>query len=535
MNETQIEDKVEQIHELIAKNNLHDAIEEMKVFIRHTKDRQVKKQLVSLRLDYNQKLAESTKNEAAKVFTSLLMDLLDEVEEIALNQLENNTFTPKENSKLTDFQTPIEIETVEILEEKNTHNPPNANDIPIEVEEIPLETNESSNSLVTFEEEAQQGIEKYDSSNTKGTFGLYQVAKYFEQSLPKPHNYVRIAKQYLRFLIKNDFAIDKISIEMFVSDKSPSYKSACKKFLKFAQKAGIYKVYDDKTPNYSGNSTVLMFLANAQLNENSKQTYAKALKEFYKYIESKQVPIGRITVLNFISFLKAKKCSPYTINTYLAAIKQYVEYCVVNRENLELSEDVSQQLRDVVSIKGLKLGGTTKTYSKDSLSKAERDKLLTLVTDPRDKAVIALMAYQGLRTIEVVRLEWKDIKKRENKWFLAVLGKGRNEKEYIPLLDPCKKILGDYRKNTFNINGQMFGFGDTSMVRKITNKWLKLAELKREKVSAHSLRHTVAQLMIDQGVPKSMVQRFLRHKSEATTSIYTAKQEDKDFLHFKFE
>ena len=93
MNETQIEDKVEQIHELIAKNNLHDAIEEMKVFIRHTKDRQVKKQLVSLRLDYNQKLAESTKNEAAKVFTSLLMDLLDEVEEIALNQLENNTFT----------------------------------------------------------------------------------------------------------------------------------------------------------------------------------------------------------------------------------------------------------------------------------------------------------------------------------------------------------------------------------------------------------------------------------------------------------
>ena len=236
-----------------------------------------------------------------------------------------------------------------------------------------------------------------------------------------------------------------------------------------------------------------------------------------------------------MTFLKEKKSSPYTVNTYLAAIKQYVEYCVINRENLNLPEEVSQQLRDVISIKGLKLGGTVKTYSKDSLSKAERDKLLTIINDPRDKAVIALMAYQGLRTIEVVRLEWKDIKKRENKWFLAVLGKGRNEKEYIPLLDACKEILHTYRKQTFNINGQMFSFGDTSMVRKITNKWLKMAKLKREKVSAHSLRHTVAQLMIDQGVPKAMVQRFLRHKSEATTSIYTAKQEDKDFLHFEFE
>ena len=100
-----------------------------------------------------------------------------------------------------------------------------------EVEEE-IETNAS----LAIVEEEKQDLTKYDASNTKGTFGLYQVAKYFEKSLPKPHNYVRIAKQYLRFILEKDFAIDKISIEMFVSDKSPSYKSACKKFLKICRK-----------------------------------------------------------------------------------------------------------------------------------------------------------------------------------------------------------------------------------------------------------------------------------------------------------
>ena len=74
-----------------------------------------------------------------------------------------------------------------------------------------------------------------------------------------------------------NFAIDKMSLEMFVEKKAAVYKTACRKFLKFAQKNEVHRVYNDSTPNYKGNKYVLAFLANAQLSENSKETYSRGV------------------------------------------------------------------------------------------------------------------------------------------------------------------------------------------------------------------------------------------------------------------
>ena len=370
---------------------------------------------------------------------------------------------------------------------------------------------------------------------SKNNFGINQTIKYFEQSLEKPHNYVRIAKQYLVFTMDFNFAIDKISLEMFVEKKAPVYKTACNKFLKFAQKNEIHRVYDDSTPNYKGNELVLSFLSNAQLSENSKETYARALHEFYSFLQENQLQPTRQAVLAFVQQCKNNNLSPHTTNTYLSAIKKFVQYCILRREELKIEAKLIEKMRDVSSVGVLKLGGSTrKKYAKDSLTEIERTHLLKTISDSKDKAIIALMAYQGLRTIEVVRLSWKDIKVQQGKNYLAVLGKGREEKELIPLLPECHKILINYQMSITRPEGSMFDFKETSSIRKITNKWLNKAGLKRENVSAHSLRHTVAQLMLDNGIPKPMVQRFLRHKKEETTSTYTAKQEDRKFLNYDF-
>lgn len=369
---------------------------------------------------------------------------------------------------------------------------------------------------------------------SKNNFGVHQTITYFEKSLEKPHNYVRIAKQYLVFTMEFNFSIDKMSVEMFVEKKAAVYKTACNKFLKFAQKNEIHRVYDDSTPNYKGNELVLSFLANAQLSENSKETYARALHEFYSFLQEKKLQPNRLAVLAFIQQCRNNNLSPHTTNTYLSAIKQFVQFCILKRDDLKIEEKLVEQMRDVSFVKVLKTGGTTKKYAKDSLTAQERTHLLKTITNSKDKAIIGLMAYQGLRTIEVVRLSWKDIKVQQGKNYLAVWGKGREEKELIPLLPECHKILIDYQMSITRPEGSMFDFKETSSIRKITNKWLNEAGLKRENVSAHSLRHTVAQLMLDKGIPKPMVQRFLRHKSESMTSTYTAKQEDREFLNYEF-
>ncbi len=370
---------------------------------------------------------------------------------------------------------------------------------------------------------------------SKNNFGINQTIKYFKQSLEKPHNYVRIAKQYLVFTMEFNFAIDKMSLEMFVEKKAPVYKTGCRKFLKFAQKNDIHRVYDDSTPNYKGTELVLSFLAHAQLSENSKETYARALQEFYLFLGGKSLSPTRETVLAFMQQCKNNGLSPHTTNTYLSAIKKFVQYCVLKRDDLKLDEKLVERMRDVSSVGVLKVGGSTeKQYAKDSLTEQERTHLLKTIKNPKDKAIIGLMAYQGLRTIEVVRLSWKDIKVQQGKNYLAIWGKGREEKELIPLLPECYKMLIDYQMSITRPEGSMFDFKETSSIRKITNKWFRKAGLKRENISAHSLRHTVAQLMMDKGVPKPMVQRFLRHKSESMTSTYTAKQEDREFLNYEF-
>ncbi len=364
--------------------------------------------------------------------------------------------------------------------------------------------------------------------------GLHEVLAHYENWLPRPNNYVRIARQYLEFLIEKDFSINALSAERFVAQRSLSYHSAIKKFLQFAAQSEIKRVYPDERPKYSGHPTVLRFLAESQLRPNSKDTYAKALDELYKFLESQQLPFNRISVLKFIEYHQAQQHSPYTINTYLAAIRRYVGFCIVRREQLNISEDIANHLRDIVSIRSLQLGGTVRTYTKDSLTAEERDFLLSVIDNPRDRLIIGLMAYQGLRSVEVIRLDWDDFKKFSGKKYIAVLGKGRNEKEFIPLLVHTEELLKQYREVSERRKGQLFDFQTTAMIRRITNHWLTLSGLKRDKLSAHSLRHTTAQLMLDQGIPKEMVQRFLRHKSVATTSLYTAKQEDRVFLSFDF-
>ncbi|MEM6297291.1 MAG: tyrosine-type recombinase/integrase [Bacteroidota bacterium] len=366
------------------------------------------------------------------------------------------------------------------------------------------------------------------------SLGLHEALSYYEHWLPRPNNYVRIARQYLEFLLENAYSINAVSAELFVTHKNPSYQSAIKKFLKFAAETDLVHIYRDEIPKFSGHPTVLRFLAEAQLRQNSKETYAKALDELHKFLESRKLPLARPSVLDFIEFHRQQQHSAYTINSYLSAIKQYVDFCIVSRDQLDISKEFADQLRDILSIKGLKIGGTVRTYAKDSLTKKERNHLLAVITDARDRLIIGLMVLQGLRSVEVTRLIWEDFQQYRGKSYIAVLGKGRNEKEFIPLLKPTQILLTDYRRVVGQVSGELFSFNSTTMIRKITNHWLEIAGLKREKISAHSLRHTTAQLMLDDGVPKAMVQRFLRHKSEATTSLYTAKQEDRVFLEYNF-
>lgn len=364
--------------------------------------------------------------------------------------------------------------------------------------------------------------------------GRDQLLRYFEKSLAKPGNYVRMAKQYLNYLIKEEMPLGKISLSLFAEGYSAPYKTAARKIISFAESHHITHVYDDSSPNLQGSALVLDFLAEAQISKASKETYNRSLNEFEVFLRSGNLQMSRKSVLLYLD-RKGDTLSPFTLNLYLSAIKQFTKYCILKRREMNLTDDEVFALNDIIAIRSFKTDSDS-NYHKETLSADEINMLIKQCEDAKEKLVLALLAYQALRTIEVTRLRWSDFIQKDKKHYLAILGKGRKVRELVPVLPSCLKIIKYYHYKMDYPSGDtpMFGFNKSDSVRKIVNKHLKRAGLKREKVSAHSLRHSVAQIMTEKGVPKPMIQRFLRHKHEATTSIYTAKQEDKDFLNFDF-
>ena len=64
----------------------------------------------------------------------------------------------------------------------------------------------------------------------------------------------------------------------------------------------------------------------------------------------------------------------------------------------------------------------------------------------------------------------------------------------------------------------------THQIRYVVDKQLKRHGLKRVGMSAHSLRHTVGQLLLEEGVSLEHVQQHLRHETLETTQFYTKKK-----------
>ncbi len=379
---------------------------------------------------------------------------------------------------------------------------------------------------------------------------ISQVLSYFETTLKKKNNYVRLVKQYIIFCQQKDYLFDMISYNLYTVGQWPSQKTPIKRFVKFADEHGIHQALPDP-PAYSlppaANTLVLGFLDDAKnLTDGSKETYLKSLNDFFFFLEleaknnhqsglSGRGFSGR-TVVRYVAWLKKETparspCSPFTVSLRLSAVKQLASWIISHRHKIAVPLNAEQldALRDVAEVRGPRLDHQ---FHKDGLSETQRETLLSVVDNAKWCAIVALLAYEGLRTIEVTRLQYKDIDFKEMK--LWVLGKGQDIKVQIRLFTPCANYLKAYiacLPQGISPNASLFSELNTGQIRYHVGKYLKIAGLKTNRVSAHSLRHTAAQILIAKGVEPMYVQQHLRHKDFSTTQIYVTQQTNKEYFH----
>jgi site-specific recombinase XerD len=226
-----------------------------------------------------------------------------------------------------------------------------------------------------------------------------------------------------------------------------------------------------------------------------------------EYFDFKKFDLEKIDEENIKEFLLKKQNKNYssqTINLYLNAIKFFY------REVLKIPQKIN-----------LKFAKRSKKLPV-VLSREEIKNIIAEVRNSKHKLIISLSYGAGLRISEVVSLRIKDVNLEESTIHLK---NAKGKKDRITIFpDKIKSNLQDLIANK-NPNDYLFesergGKLTTRTVQKIFENSLGKAKIKKG-ATFHSLRHSFATHLLENGVDVRYVQELLGHQNIRTTQIYT--------------
>lgn len=144
----------------------------------------------------------------------------------------------------------------------------------------------------------------------------------------------------------------------------------------------------------------------------------------------------------------------------------------------------------------------------------------------RDLAIVGTFLGTGVRLSELVGLKLENVNLQESQESIRVIGKGNKERT-IPLNENVVNALAKYFKKRPEVESSLLfisRLGDglsTGGVYHLIKRYLKEADIKKEKVGVHSLRHTFAtSLLNNKNVNIVHIQELLGHKKIETTRRY---------------
>lgn len=255
------------------------------------------------------------------------------------------------------------------------------------------------------------------------------------------------------------------------------------------------------------------------ISETTRADYKSRLFMFIKRTYKKG--LNRNSFLDFKRDLeKRADLSVATKNKYLATAKIFLKE--LNRRGM-IPADITQNIKSFKQ---------SKKHKREGLNEAEiqllSHKMRELPPTPQSarlKAILSLLALQGLRQIEIVRLDVKDLDFNTKAAF--VRGKGRDDKESIDLHPETIRSLKEYLKLNKIADGALFtSRSNNSRDNRITTRALRgiiktiLTELKIDKTT-HGFRHYFTSKLIETYKGDLLeVARYTRHKNIETLQIY---------------
>ncbi len=172
-------------------------------------------------------------------------------------------------------------------------------------------------------------------------------------------------------------------------------------------------------------------------------------------------------------------------------------------------------------------------------TREELDKLVSLPNQRyksgvRNRAILAVLCYAGLRVSELLNLKVSDIKENENLVRVNESKKRSSRVVYVPnylfhYINKCLEIRPK-SKYLFCSNKGTKLFAD--YIQKMVKRYSLKVDTNKD-IHPHALRHSIATIWLKEGKPIRGIQKQLGHKSLNTTQIYMDYFDDdrkKDFI-----
>jgi len=156
------------------------------------------------------------------------------------------------------------------------------------------------------------------------------------------------------------------------------------------------------------------------------------------------------------------------------------------------------------------------------LSRAEIAKLLEVTTNPKHYLILALSYGAGLRVSEVVNLKVNDLNFTENLIYIYQAKGNKDRISLIPLkiINSLKNFIQDKRPANYIFTNQSGKKLTTRTAQKIFSNNLIKSGITRP-ASFHSLRHSFATHLLENGTSLRYIQELLGHQNIKTTQVYT--------------
>ncbi len=241
--------------------------------------------------------------------------------------------------------------------------------------------------------------------------------------------------------------------------------------------------------------------------DNTRRVYISLFRDFANnHRDQDPESIDKSDITNWLNFIvKQRNASRSYQNQMINSIKFYYEH-VLDRDRETYQLERPRKERKLPTV----------------LTQDEVRRMLSTIKNRKHRCIIKLIYSAGLRMGELLDMKIEDIDS-SNMMIKIRYGKGFKDRFSIlsqDLLNELREYWKEYRPKEWLFEGQNGGPYSQTSVQTIIIRAARAANIKK-RVTAHTLRHSFATHLVENGTNLRHIQILLGHNSSKTTEIYT--------------